>query len=165
MVLLLFAPRGADRVADAGRSAPFASFGWGLLLVLVIPLAAIAAAATIIGLPFGLAVLLGLGLLWLIGQTWLTYTVGRLLVREPRSRLGALVAGWAIGAAIGLVPFLNLVWWGLGSIVGIGAMTVAAWRVRRGDAAPPTPASRGDRGGRHAAGRPVVPAATDADPA
>ncbi len=166
LVLLLFAPRGADRVAHAGLSAPFASIGWGLVLVIVIPLAAVAAAATIIGLPFGLAVLLGLGLLWLVGQTWLTYTLGRLLVREPRSRVGALFAGWGIGAAIGLVPFLNVVWWGLGSIFGIGAMTVAAWRARRGDGRPAAPDSRGGKGGRHAAGRVVVSAGTaEADPA
>jgi len=152
LVLLLFAPRGADRVAAAGLTAPFASAGWGLLLVLVIPVAAVAAAVTIVGVPFGLAIVLGLGLLWLIGQAWVTYTVGRLLVREPRSRVGALFAGWAIVAAIGLVPFLNVVWWGVGSVFGIGSMTVAAWRARRGGA--PTPGTSGPRtkGGRHAAG-------------
>lgn len=167
LVLLLFAPRGADRVAAAGLTAPFASIGWGFVLVLVVPLVAVAAAATIVGLPFGLAILLGLGLLWLVGQAWVTYTVGRLLVREPRSRVGALFAGWAIGTAVGLVPFLNAVWWGLGSVFGIGAMTVAAWRARRGGSEPVTAAARRAKGGRHAAGQVpttsprTVPAADD----
>ncbi|HEY7478322.1 MAG TPA: hypothetical protein VIB62_08800 [Actinomycetota bacterium] len=160
LLLILIAPRGADGVARAGLGAPLASAGWGVLLVLVVPIVAVAAALTIVGLPFGLAVVLGLGLVWLIGQAWVTYTIGRMLVREPRSRIGAMFAGWGIGAAIGLVPVLNGIWWGVGSVFGLGAMTVAAWRVRRGPGAatelpspPATSSGRRAKGGRHAAGR------------
>src|SRR5439155_657901 len=41
LVLLLFAPRGVDRVAAAGRTSPFAAAGWGLVSVLAPPRAAI----------------------------------------------------------------------------------------------------------------------------
>jgi hypothetical protein len=58
--------------------------------------------------------------------------MGRAIVRPPRARVPAFLAGWAIAAVIGLVPFLNLAFWGLGSMFGIGAMTVAAWRGRGG---------------------------------
>ena len=60
----------------------------------------------------------------------LAWIVGRLLIHEPGTRAGALFAGWGITAAIGLVPGLNVVWWTLGSLFGVGAMTVATWRAR-----------------------------------
>ncbi len=68
--------------------------------------------------------------------------MGRFLVREPGSRIGALLAGWAVVACVGLVPILNVAWWSLGAVFGLGAMTVAAWRARgsgrhRVGAAPP----------------------------
>jgi hypothetical protein len=129
-LLLLIAPRGAERVAAAGRTAPFASAGWGILFALGLPLVAVAAMITIVGLPLGLAVLLAMSLLFLIGYAWAMFAIGRLMVREPRSRWLALLAGWAVAAAVGLVPFLNLAAWALGGMFGFGAMTVAVWRVR-----------------------------------
>jgi cytoskeletal protein CcmA (bactofilin family) len=152
LLILLLAPRGADRAADAARTAPLFAAGWGLLAAIVVPIAALALAATILGLPLALAVLLGLGLLWFAGIAAATFVVGRLLVRAPRSRVGALFAGWGIGAAIGLVPFLNVVWWTLGAAFGIGTILVAAWRARSGREPPP---ARMDRGGRHRAARRV----------
>jgi hypothetical protein len=155
LLILLLAPRGADRASDAARSAPLASAGWGLLTAIVVPIAALVLAATILGLPLALAVLLGLGLVWFVGICTATFVLGRLLVRAPRSRIGAMFAGWGIGAAIGLVPFVNVVWWTLGAAFGVGAILVAAWRVRAGR----EPPSRVDGGGRHRADRraPDVP--------
>jgi len=154
-LLLLLAPLAIDRVAAAGRGAPIAAAGWGLLLALALPLAAVVAGATIVGLPFGLALLLGLGLIWLFGLAWTTCIVGRAVVKEPRSRSLSLLAGWGIGAAIGLVPFVNVAWWILGGIYGLGAATVAAWRVRT-PAAPEIDRPRRERGGRHRVGRVTV---------
>jgi hypothetical protein len=129
-LLLLLAPRGAERVSQAAGTAPFASASWGIVLAVLVPVIAAAATASVLGLPLGLSLLLGLGLFWLVGLGWATWIVGRLVVREPRSRVGALLTGWAIAAAVGLVPYLDVVWWSLGAVFGLGAMTVAAWRVR-----------------------------------
>lgn len=154
LLLLLVVPRGGDRIAEALAGAPVSSTAWGAVVVVLVPVLGLLATASVLGLPLGLALLLGAGLLWLIGQAGISWGIGRLIVREPRSRLGALLAGWAVGAVLGLVPFLNIAWWGLGSMVGLGAVLVAAWRTRRGGGELP-PAR--ERGGRHAAGRVVVP--------
>ena len=142
LLLLALAPRALDRVASAARTAPFAAFGWGVVVAVALPSLAVVAAASILGLPLGLSLLLAFGLIALIGYALATFAVGRLIVREPRGRAGALFAGWGAAAAIGLVPFLNVVAWGLGSVFGLGAAVVAVWRAR--SAAP----SRG----RHRAG-------------
>ena len=148
LLLLALAPRALDRVATAARTAPFASLGWGVVVALALPTLAVAAAASILGLPLGLSLLLAFGLIALVGYALATFAAGRLIVREPRGRAGALFAGWGAAAAIGLVPFLNVVAWALGSMFGLGAAVVAIWRAR--SAAP----SRG----RHRAG--YAPAAT-----
>lgn len=129
-LLLLIAPRGAERVATAARTAPVASAGWGILFAVGLPVVAVAAMVTIVGLPLGLAVLLAMSLLFLIGYAWAVFAIGRLMVGEPRSRWLALLAGWAVAAAVGLVPFLNVAAWALGGMFGFGAMVVAVWRAR-----------------------------------
>lgn len=157
LLWLLVAPRGGDRVGQALATAPLASIGWGFLVTLALPVLGFAATVTVLGLPFGLSLLLGLGLLWLVGLAAAVWGIGRLIVREPRSGIGAVLAGWLVATVVGLVPYLNVAWWVLGAVVGLGAIVVASWRARRGET--PAPTSR-DRGGRHAAGRVAAPAAS-----
>ena len=85
--------------------------GWGAVVAIALPVVAVAAAASILGLPLGLSVLLGSGLIALVGYALAVYAVGRLIVQAPRGRAGAVLAGWGVSAAIGLVPFLNVVVW------------------------------------------------------
>jgi hypothetical protein len=154
LLVLLLAPRGAERAAEAARSAPLPTVGWGLLIAIALPLMAIALSATIVGLPLGLTVLLGLALVWLLGLVVTTFAIGRLVLPAPRSRMTALFVGWAIATAIGLVPFLNVVWWMLGGVFGLGTTLVASWRARsvHGELVP------GGRPGRHRAPRRPVEA-------
>jgi hypothetical protein len=132
LVLVLLAPRGADAVADALGTAPLASLGWGVLVVLSVPVTAVALVVSVLGVPLGLALFLSLGLWWLVGLTWAAWCAGRALVRAPRGRVQAFLAGWAILAAVGLVPILNAAAWTLPPVLGVGAMLVAVWRAREG---------------------------------
>jgi hypothetical protein len=140
-LFLLLAPRGVDRVATAAATAPFACAGWGLLLAVLAPVVAVALMVSIVGLPLGLTALLALAFVYLAGLVWTVWAVGRAIVRAPRSRSLAFLAGWGIFALLGLIPFANLAVWGLASIFGVGAMSVATWRARQRP-----------RGGRHRAG-------------
>jgi cytoskeletal protein CcmA (bactofilin family) len=130
--LVLLAPRGADAVADALGAAPLASLGWGILVVLSIPVTALALVVSVLGVPLGLGLFLSLGLWWLVGLTWAAWCAGRALVHAPRGRVQAFLAGWAILAAVGLVPILNAAAWVLAPVLGVGAMLVAVWRAREG---------------------------------
>ncbi len=132
LVLLLLAPRGAETVAAAMSGAPLASLGWGFLVAIAVPVAAIALVVSVLGLPLGLTLFLSTGLWWLIGLVWAAWGVGRGLVRPPGGRGRAFAAGWAIVAAVGLVPILNVAVWTLAPILGLGAMVVAVWRARQG---------------------------------
>jgi len=154
LLALLLAPRGLERVAASGHTSPARSALWGLATWVLVPIGGVVAAATVLGLPLALAVLLGMALLWLLGLAATSFAIGRLFVRAPGSRVGALFAGWGVTAAVGLVPVLNAVWWILASAFGLGAIVVATWRSRHGAALVP-----GGRGGRHRANRrPAAPA-------
>ncbi len=130
LVMLLLVPRGIERLGGAARTAPLASAGWGVLVAIVLPTVAVVLVATILGLPLGLAVLLGLALVFLVGLASAQWAIGRLVVPAPRSRVAALFAGWGIGAVAGLVPIANVAVWGLGAVFGLGTIVVAAWRAR-----------------------------------
>ncbi len=130
ILLLLFAPRGADKIVIAAKTAPWAVAGWGVFLAVVVPVASVLAVATIVWMPLGLAVLLALAFGGLLGLTWSTWTAGRLMLPAPRSRWVAFLAGWGALTGLGLVPFLGVVVWILGSVTGLGLMAVAVWRAR-----------------------------------
>jgi hypothetical protein len=82
-----------------------------------------------LGLPLGLALLLSAGLWWLLGLAAAAWCLGRTLVHHHR-RWVAFLAGWAVVAAVGLVPLLNAVLWAVAPVLGLGAIVVAAWRSR-----------------------------------
>ena len=135
LLLLLLGPRAADAVAAAGRSAVGASIGWGVGLVIGLPVAAVVLLVTLVGIPFGLGLLLALGLLYSIGYAYAAWTLGRILVRPPRHggprRIPAFLAGWAILRVVGFVPVAGGVVWILAAAYGLGAAAVATWRARR----------------------------------
>jgi hypothetical protein len=139
IMLLVVAPRGADAVAETLGSAPLASVAWGVVVVVAAPILAVALCILVVGLPLGLALLFSLGLWWIVGLSLAAWCAGRGLVRPPRGRFVAFLTGWAILAAVGLVPVLNAAMWVLAAILGLGATTVAAWRARH----------HGHHGGRH----------------
>jgi hypothetical protein len=169
LLLLLLAPRGLERIAEAGDGSPATTASWGVIVCVGLPVAGIVAAATVLGLPIALAALLGIALFWLIGLAAASFAIGRLFIRTPESRVGALFAGWGVTAVVGLVPVLNTMWWVLASVYGIGAIVVASWRARHGAALVPGGrsgrAGREGRGGRHrVGGRTPAPATPMLEP-
>ena len=138
LVLLWIAPRGADRIAETAKVAPMAAALWGLLIWIALPALGVLAMATVLGFPLGMTVLLALALLFLVGFTWTVWALGRAIIRPPRSRIGAFVAGWAIASVVGFIPSLDVAVWILASIFGLGAMSRAIWRWRHETGSQPT---------------------------
>jgi hypothetical protein len=130
LLLLLLAPRGADTAANAARTAPWASSGWGVLAFIALPVLCAIAIVSLVWLPLGLGLLLALFLLYSIGLCWSVFALGRLIWREPRRRVPAFAIGWAILAAISLIPWAGWIVWAAGSVFGLGTMIVAVWRAR-----------------------------------
>ncbi len=128
MVALLPGPM--DSAANAARTMG-ATVGWGLVMLIGLPLAAALVMLTLVGIPLGLAVLLALWLLFTLGYTVGEYALGRLLIKPPGRRMKAFFAGWGIARAVALVPILAGLAWTVLALAGMGAVTVAVWRSRR----------------------------------
>jgi hypothetical protein len=128
LVFVLFAPRAAEAIAATGWARGGASFGWGVLILVGVPIVAALAFITIVAIPLGLGVLLALGLFYWLGWVAGALVLGRRLVRAPSSRVGAFALGWVILRVLALIPVVaGLVWLGA-TCVGLGALVLAARR-------------------------------------
>jgi hypothetical protein len=114
-LLLLIAPRAADSLYARSREKLGPTIAIGIAILIVLPIVAVLAAITLVGLPLALGI--GLSLLPLGAVAYLAsaYSLGRRLLKPPHRRLLALLAGLSILRAAALVPFL-------GALVGLAAL-------------------------------------------
>ena len=77
---------------------------------------------TLLGLPLGIVLLLALLPMYAIGYTTSAWLLGRAIVRPPRGRFLAFLAGWGILRAIALVPVLGVLAWLGAAVFGLGAL-------------------------------------------
>jgi hypothetical protein len=140
LVLLWLVGRGAAWILEAARTAVGPAIGWGLLAFFGLPILAIIALATIVGIPLGLGVLAALGLIYALGYSAAAWILGRRIVREPTSWVLAFLAGWGILRVVGLIPFLGGLVWFAAVVFGLGALVVAVWRGRSAARAAPAAA-------------------------
>lgn len=141
VLLLLLAPRMLGAAARAARGRPGAVIGWGILIAIALPLVAILALVTLVGIPFGIALLLALVPVMLVAYATSTWILGRRLVKEPRSPWLALLAGWGVLRLLALIPVLGFLVGLAATVIGLGALVVALWRVRRPEATAPATGS------------------------
>jgi hypothetical protein len=137
LLLLLIAPRAADAAYRQARDGAWRSAAAGLAIFILLPILAVLALATLVGLPLGLGVLLALLPLGAIAYVTTLWVVGRALVKPPRGRVLAFLAGWAIFSALLLVPFLGILAWLAATVFGLGVLGMALWRARSPTAPPP----------------------------
>jgi hypothetical protein len=140
LVLLWLVGRGAARILEAGRTRIGPAIGLGLLLFFGLPILAVIALVTIVGIPLGLGLLAALLLLYALGYSASAWILGRSILGGPTSWFLAFLAGWAILRIIALVPILGGIVWFAAVVVGLGALTLAIWRARTTSSASPTAA-------------------------
>jgi hypothetical protein len=130
LLLLWLAPGALEAAREAAATRLGATIGWGLLLFFGLPILAILALVTLVGIPFGIGVLLALLPLYALGYTTSAWLLGRRLVRPPTGRVLAFLAGLAILRLLALIPILGGIVWFAATVLGLGALVVATWRVR-----------------------------------
>ena len=142
LILLLVAPRVDPAVAWAARERTGAAIGIGLAVFILLPIVALLLLVTIVGIPLGVFLLLALSLLYTAAYVLGAHAIGRRLVREPKSRYVAFLAGLAIVRVLGLIPIVGGLTWVLVAIFGFGVMVTAARRTGHratGPTMPPAP--------------------------
>jgi hypothetical protein len=120
----------------------------GLIGLIGIPIAAVLLMATVIGLPLGLGVLIGVWPLiaflgYLVAGIWLgDLMLGRLQPETRRERpYAAALTGLIVLGLVGILPVLGGLIVGVASLFGFGAIVLIAWRalVSRPPVTPPAP--------------------------
>ena len=140
LLLLWLTGRGANRIEDAGRTRIGPSIGWGLLAFFGLPILAVIALVTIVGIPLGLAVLAALALIYTLGYTATAWIVGRRILRARTGWVVAFLLGWGILRVLALIPVVGGLIWFVAVVFGLGALAVAIWRARSTSPAAPAPA-------------------------
>jgi len=136
IIIILIVPSRSVSIADLIRSKPWASLGWGAVILFATPVAAIMVCFTVIGIPVGLIALALYAIAIYISQVFVGLFVGRWIIgrfREAESRaimVGALALGLVILSLLRLIPYLGF-WVGLAvALFGLGAVLVSATRLR-----------------------------------
>jgi cytoskeletal protein CcmA (bactofilin family) len=135
-VLLVWLAPGALYAAErAVQERLGATVGWGVLIAIGVPVLAIVALVTLVGIPFGIALLLAAIPVLLVAYATAAWIVGRRVLRNRSASLwAALFAGWGILRVLALIPIAGELVGLAATIVGLGALAVALWRARRASA-------------------------------
>lgn len=141
LLLVLIAPRAADAALRTVRTRPGQAAVGALIVAVGLPALAVVAILTVVGIPFGVGLLLAFAMLYSVGYVAIAWMAGRLIRPRTASQLEAFVIGWVIVRAIAVVPFLEGLLWFPGAAFGLGALFAAAWSARQTPAAPTIPAA------------------------
>lgn len=138
VVVALF-PGTLAATAEEMRSRPAAALGLGLLWVLLVPLAVVLCAVTILGIPLAVILATIYGLSLYLGPVVPALWIGDEMLsgREPSNRKSAVllvaIGGMVVSFAI-LLPWIGLVARALATCAGLGAAVLAVKSKRLSDA-------------------------------
>lgn len=125
ILLVLLAPRAADATMAQAESRFWTAVAIGAGIFVGLPLLAFVASITLVGLPLAIGLTLALLPLAALGYVAAAWVLGRLIVKPPRDRILAFLAGLAILRAVALIPVLGLLAWLAAVIVGLGLIGAA----------------------------------------
>jgi hypothetical protein len=132
VLLLLIAPRAAEAIATRSRERVGPLIAIGIAVAIALPVAAAIAAVTVVGLPLAFVIALALLPLAAIGYCASAWVLGRRIVKSPRNRILAFLAGLAILRALALVPVLGFFVGLAATIFGLGLIGAAIGAARDG---------------------------------
>jgi hypothetical protein len=139
-LLLWLAPGALSAAERAVREHLGATVGWGIAIAIGVPLLAILALVTLVGIPFGVALLLAAIPVLLVAYATSAWIVGRrVLGNRSASPWAALLVGWGILRVLALIPLVGGLVGLAATVLGLGALAVALWRARGAGAAAARP--------------------------
>ena len=137
IIIVLFAPKRVEAVTESIRTRPWASLGWGAVILVATPIVASIVCITIIGLPLGLITLALYAIVIYLTQLFVGLLIGKLIIGaykgvvETRGALvGALALGLAILRFLMLIPFVGFFFRLATVLFGLGAILVSERKLR-----------------------------------
>ena len=137
LTLLLVAPRVAETLPGLARKHAARALGWGLVVFFGLPVLAIISFLTILGIPLGVLLLLGLFVLYPLGYTTSAVILGR-TIRKPGSLAVAFLEGLVVLRVVALVPLLGGLASFAATLFGLGSIVIGLGSIRTAPPAPET---------------------------
>jgi cytoskeletal protein CcmA (bactofilin family) len=128
LVLLALAPRAADAIARTAKAKALIAALVGLVAFFLIPIIAIAACVTIIGLPLGIVLLFSIVPLYAIAYLAAALVLGRVILKK--ARILAFVVGLVILQLLTLIPLAGGIIGFLATVFGLGVVLLTLARAR-----------------------------------
>jgi hypothetical protein len=128
IVLLLLAPRAGEAVARTAKAKPLIAALVGLATLFLLPLIAILACVTVIGLPLGIVLLLLIIPLYTFAYLTAALVTGRLILKK--ATILAFIVGLVILQLIALIPILGGLVGFLATVFGLGVLVLSLLRAR-----------------------------------
>lgn len=144
MFALALVPRGVEAPADALRARPLAALGWGVLLLIGIPLVAFALFVMVVGIPISTLLILAHVLALFVSHAAAALAIGRAVRLGTQSPYAHVAIGVALIAVATNLPLVGIFLRLLIVAFGLGAAALAIWAGRRGT--PHLPAGPGPTG-------------------
>jgi hypothetical protein len=128
LFLLLLAPKAAEAVARTARGKALVCAGVGVLGFFLLPVIAVAALFTLVGIPLGIVLLCLVIPLYAFGYVTTALVLGRLILKN--SRILAFLLGLVILGLLTLIPIAGGIIGFLAIAFGLGALFVSLIRSR-----------------------------------
>jgi hypothetical protein len=136
IIVVLLAPRRVKAVTESIRTHPWASLGWGAIILVTAPIVALIVCITVIGLPLGLIALVLYAIAIYLTQLFVGLLIGQLIIGAFRrvetkaALVGALALGLAILRLLRLIPFVGFFFGLVTVLFGLGAILVSERKLR-----------------------------------
>ena len=131
LTIILIAPRRLTSIADSIRTCPGRCAGWGAIVLIVTPIAAIIVGLTIVGIAVGVITMALYAIALYLAQIPVSLLIGKLIIGRSRPlegkgiMIGALAVGLAIITLLELIPYFGI-FIGLAVIIfGLGAAVIS----------------------------------------
>ena len=136
LILILIAKKRIALMQLAIQKSPWQTLGWGALILIATPIAAIIVMITVIGLPLGIISLALWGIALYLSQIPVALLLGRLITRQNREldstgiMIGALALGLLVLFVLRLIPIIGWIVGLLVIVFGLGTLVTSIGTVR-----------------------------------
>lgn len=133
VLAMLWLPRHSLAITEALQKRPWSSFGWGILIAILTPLAGLVLLITVIGIPFGLALWALYAVALFLAPVWVIMATRELLAGQFKreNTFVVLLLAAFIYALIGLIPVVGTIFIIVTSLMGLGASVTSGFGAYR----------------------------------
>lgn len=125
LIIMNVLPLFTQRTIQGMQKNPWGSFGLGIVTVILVPIVALMAMATVVGIPVGIFFFMVLGLLGCLGHLYAAFYIGEGMFRWLKAdvhRVWHLLVGLCLMGILTMIPFIGWLAKGVLGLIGMGAL-------------------------------------------